>query len=211
MKTTGKKIGFTIVELLIVIVVIAVLAAITVVAYNGIQNRAKNTQVQNDIRQVSKLIELYNADMGSYPSTGGLNNVYTDSNCVLATDSGGYKGANWIPSMSAYTSSLPQNPGLSGTGRGEGGCYVYASDGTTYILSAWNAKRGGPTSDVMYRRLGFREGGFFGDNGYMCNHPGNVGGLTGSPLAYSAQYDYYKQSYTISNITSCNETPPSGA
>jgi len=40
-----KQSGFTIVELLIVVVVIAILAAITIVAYNGIQNRAKSSAV----------------------------------------------------------------------------------------------------------------------------------------------------------------------
>ena len=43
-KLTQKRTGFTIVELLIVIVVIGILAAITIVAFNGIQTRAKNTQ-----------------------------------------------------------------------------------------------------------------------------------------------------------------------
>lgn len=42
----AAKRGFTIVELLIVIVVIAILAAITVVAYNGIQNRARASGAQ---------------------------------------------------------------------------------------------------------------------------------------------------------------------
>ena len=41
--------GFTIVELLIVIVVIAILAAITIVAYTGIQDRAKESNVQSDL------------------------------------------------------------------------------------------------------------------------------------------------------------------
>ena len=47
-----KQTGFTIVELLIVIVVIGILAAITIVAYNGIQNRANDTAVQSDLRSI---------------------------------------------------------------------------------------------------------------------------------------------------------------
>jgi len=42
--------GFTIVELLIVVVVIAILAAITIVSFNGIQNRAYDSAVQADLR-----------------------------------------------------------------------------------------------------------------------------------------------------------------
>ncbi len=59
--------GFTIVELLIVIVIIGILAAITVVSYNGIQNRAYDTAVQNDIKNIAKQLELYNAEKYVYP------------------------------------------------------------------------------------------------------------------------------------------------
>lgn len=215
MKVTRKDAtGFTIVELLIVIVVIAILAAISMVAYNGVQDRAKNAQVQSDIRQVAKLIEMYNADKGSYPSTGSLDSVYSDSNCSY-TDSDGYKGIDWVPDMGAYTARLPQNPGLASSGRISsggsplGGCYMYASNGSVYILTAWNAKRGGPSTDSMYRRLGFRDHGWLHENGYICNHAGNIGGIVSG--VYSTDKDYYKFSYTISNITACNETPPSGA
>jgi len=66
-----KPSGFTIVELLIVIVVIAILAAITIVAYNGIQNRANDTAVKSDLKTIAKKLALYRANNSSYPSNIG--------------------------------------------------------------------------------------------------------------------------------------------
>jgi len=63
------QIGFTIVELLIVIVVIGILAAITIVAFNGVQSRAKDSAAQSMASQVGKKVAEYavmNAD--TYPA-----------------------------------------------------------------------------------------------------------------------------------------------
>lgn len=66
-----KQYGFTLVELLIVIVIIAILAAITVVAYNGIQNRANDSAVQSDLRGFANLVLQYQAVNGGYPTPAG--------------------------------------------------------------------------------------------------------------------------------------------
>ena len=65
-KTTS---GFTIVELLIVIIVIAILAAITIVAYNGMQNRTYDTAIKADLAASIKSVELYKIDNGTYPGS----------------------------------------------------------------------------------------------------------------------------------------------
>jgi general secretion pathway protein G len=65
-----KQYGFTIVELLIVIVVIGVLAAITIVAYNGIQNRAHDTAIRSDLSTIAKKFEIFaTTNNGLYPAT----------------------------------------------------------------------------------------------------------------------------------------------
>jgi len=69
--------GFTIVELLIVIVVIAILAALTVVAFNGINNKAKIASLQTDLTNSYKQLAIDNIKDNKYPATtaaanGGL-------------------------------------------------------------------------------------------------------------------------------------------
>jgi prepilin-type N-terminal cleavage/methylation domain-containing protein len=198
--------GFTIVELLIVIVVIAILAAIVIVAYNGIQERARNSTRINDINAAQRLVEAYNAQNGEYPKTTTnpkanwrAADVRTDDNCA-----NGSSQPDWIPGVA----SLPQSNPTSGSGVDDiTGCYLYVSNGQEYVISAWNMVNT-PQTSTLYRRLGFREFQTAASTQfYTCNN-NTVGGAAGG---YNITQDYYKHSYTISNITDCNETPPAGA
>ncbi len=61
--------GFTIVELLIVVVVIAILAAITIVSYNGITKQAQQSVVASDARNLTQKIEANKILKGGYPAS----------------------------------------------------------------------------------------------------------------------------------------------
>ncbi|MEP7204971.1 MAG: prepilin-type N-terminal cleavage/methylation domain-containing protein [Candidatus Saccharibacteria bacterium] len=61
--------GFTIVELLVVIVVIGILASITIVSYGGITGRANTTRAQTNGVQTQKVAEMYNAENSRYPAS----------------------------------------------------------------------------------------------------------------------------------------------
>lgn len=70
MVNNSRQLGFTIVELLIVIVVIGVLAAIVIVAYNGITNSAEDAAIESDLSNIAKKMEVYRvtkSTTGAYP------------------------------------------------------------------------------------------------------------------------------------------------
>ncbi len=65
-----NRTGFTIVELLIVIVVIAILATITIMAYNGMLQRSNDTQRKNDLAAIAKALTDYQSNNGTYAGAG---------------------------------------------------------------------------------------------------------------------------------------------
>lgn len=122
-----RSTGFTIVELLIVIVVIAILAAISIVAYTGVQNKARISAVSSALGQVNHKLAAIAVDGNGYPAdlasaginnTNGItyeysvnNNVNPATYCVTATTGGtSYKASS--------TSPTPAPGGCAGHGVG---------------------------------------------------------------------------------------------
>lgn len=104
-KTTS---GFTIVELLIVIVVIGILAAIVIVAFSGVQQRARNSQIKTGVIAYQKALNMYATLNGSYPGTSGcLGAGYPSNNCWVGP-SGNYSvNATLDGNLSSVMSTKP--------------------------------------------------------------------------------------------------------
>ena len=94
--------AFTIVELLIVIVVIAILAAITIISYAGITNRARETSLKSDLQNTSTKLKLAQIDTGSYPSSLSEDNTAKSGDNQLT-----YTGGGTTFCLKATSPSLP--------------------------------------------------------------------------------------------------------
>ena len=143
----AKVSGFTIVELLIVIVVIGILAAITIVSYSGITNRANGTQAITNAESVQKVGEAYNADppagVNGYPA--------------LFSNLSSYNGSAKLPSGIVLTDAATAPTAANGKtnityaikATGGGGCvgfWNFTTSAINYVTlgSATGLPAGGP-------------------------------------------------------------------
>jgi prepilin-type N-terminal cleavage/methylation domain-containing protein len=99
--------GFTIVELLIVIVIVAILAAITVVAYNGVQSRARDSKRAQDLAIIKKALLLYQATNGGVPNTYSAGS-YTGGTIYSGWDSS--ISPNWLAFLRPSHGNMPTDP-----------------------------------------------------------------------------------------------------
>ena len=69
MKLTGNRSGFTLLEIMLVVMIIALLAGAAIVTMGGNLGFAQDTRVKADLQNISTQLKLYQAINGFYPST----------------------------------------------------------------------------------------------------------------------------------------------
>lgn len=133
----SRKPGFTIVELLIVIVVIAILAAISIVAYNGIQERARASAVSSALTQAHKKLLAYQVD---FPNTFPADKTALESLGIKDSDSVTYQYTRTAGSPDTYCLTATTGPtsykiSSSATTPAQGGCAGRGQGGAPAITN----------------------------------------------------------------------------
>lgn len=129
-----KESGFTIVELLIVIVVIGILAALVVTTFSGIQRKARDSERQTDINAVASQLEAYHAQNGKYPGLADLQNATFISDNLKGLDPAAMKdpkigSATTFPVGTVTATNYGYAPEPSG-------CSSTGTECTSYVLTA---------------------------------------------------------------------------
>lgn len=155
--------GFTIVEILIVIAMIAILATIIVVAYNGTQQCARDSVRKSDIHAITAALENYYTINGKYPTSSGSTTI--NGGWSTTADASWQNLVNQL--VPTYSSSLPKDPSSSA---GSPGIY----GGSAYDYMQIYSLCGASGDDQGYILAYHLEGSPQVNN--------LIGGCTGSPV-----------------------------
>lgn len=101
----SKEIGFTLIELMVVISIIGILSGFIMANYIGVQQRARDAQRKSDLLNMRAALEIYRADQGAYPATL--------KNCGPGNISFGFPAAS-NPCTTTYMRQVPNDPKNTG-------------------------------------------------------------------------------------------------
>ena len=108
MTKKSKILGFTLVELLVVITIIGILAAIGLVSFRTSQLRTRDVQRKSNLRQIANALELYYSDYGTYPGASANGEILGCPSTTSAACSWG--GGPFTDGKTVYFQTLPKDP-----------------------------------------------------------------------------------------------------
>ena len=116
----NNKTGFTMIELLIVIVIMGILSAIGLGTFTSSQLKARDSKRKSDLRTIGDALEVYYNDWGNYPIDGGDGVIY---GCGTDSEAACTAGSIWSNDQgTTYMVQIPDDP--------RAGTYYYMSDAT---------------------------------------------------------------------------------
>jgi len=98
-QATASRSGFTLIEVLVSVTIIAVLVAIAAISYSSINKQSHDARRKSDIEQIRSALEMYRADNGTYPGPSAWANAWApvDNTALIAY-------------LEPYLSPLPRDP-----------------------------------------------------------------------------------------------------
>lgn len=151
----SKQSGFTIVELLIVIVVIGILATLVIVTFSGVQQKARDTKRETDVKALASQLEVYYANNGSYPAIAELQDS-TPSTGWVAQNLKGLDLAGLVAPTATVAANANSISGTASTTTYQyvatpAGCTTAAKDCTGFTLTAQREASG--AGDIVKTNL----------------------------------------------------------
>lgn len=126
MNSVTKKLqaGFTLVEILVVMVLIGILATISMGSFQSSQRKGRDAQRKSDLKQIGIALETYYNDQDQYPTSSGANKI---NGCSLGSECDW--GDQFVDdNATTYMVIIPSDPRAN--------TYYYDSDGTFYQIYA---------------------------------------------------------------------------
>ena len=112
-RKTGKILGFSLIELLVVISIIAILVTISVASYARVRQNARDSRRRIDLENLRQALVMYRSDMGCYPA----GNYAAATGTLIADD--------------YWSGEAPEDPSPSGVYTYAPGAAVTCADGVT--------------------------------------------------------------------------------